>query len=139
MDELSTLLAEPGRVEIGGRTVEVKPLTVRQLAPFARVLRPLAGELEQLLGGAGPSLDGWLGLIEAHGERLIDAAEIAAPALSHEQIEALPLDEFAALVMAVLEVNTDFFARRLLPSLEGKVAAVTQRIESRIGGMSGSD
>ena len=138
MDELSAIVAEPVRVEIGGRTVDIRPLIVRQLPPFTRAIRPIGEAIYLLLEQDEQHMDGWLALIEDHGERLIDAAEIAVPALSRDQIECLPLDDFAALLMGVLEANVDFFARRLLPGLEARMGATAGRMEGRIGGISGN-
>lgn len=138
MDELSAIVAEPVSVRIGERSVEIRPLVVRQLPPFARALRPIGEAIYLLLEQDKEHLDSWLGLIEDHGERLIDAAEVAVPALSRDQIENLPLDDFALLLMGVLEANVDFFARRLLPGLQARMGAATMRLQERVGGISGN-
>ena len=136
MDDLSAIVAEPVTVQIGARVVEVHALLIRQLPAFVRAVRPIAGDLFLLLEREESGVDPWLSLIEEHGERMIDAAEIAVPAMSRDQIEMLPLDDFAALLMAVLEANVDFFARRLLPDLQSRMGATAERMLGVAGGIS---
>lgn len=110
MDELETIYQPRAiEVEVGGRTVSVKPLTVGQLPVFARAIRPLAPALQ---GGEAD----WLELIAEHGESVIASVSIAT-AMTREDLGGLPPDEFVRLAAAVMEVNMDFFVRRLTPAV----------------------
>lgn len=111
MDELETLY-QPKVIDVvvRGGTVSVAPLTVGQIPAFARALRPLVPALQ---GGAAD----WLGLIADHGEAVIEACSIATE-MKHEDLGGLPPDEFFALAEAVIEVNMDFFTRRLTRAVE---------------------
>jgi hypothetical protein len=57
-----------------------------------------------------------VGLITHHGESMILAVALAT-GLTVEQIEAGDVDAFAELLAVVLEVNADFFAKRVVPRL----------------------
>lgn len=122
MDELETVYEPKGaEVEVGGETVKVAPLTVGQLPAFARAIRPLAPALQ-----GGPA--DWLGLLADHGESMIDSVGIAT-GLKHGHLAGLPPDEFVVLAAAVMEVNMDFFVRRLTPV----VSAAAEKMVAAIG------
>ncbi|MGH8521943.1 MAG: hypothetical protein ACREU9_11115 [Gammaproteobacteria bacterium] len=110
MDELETVYGTKQiPMVVGGKTLEVVPLTVGQLPAFARAIRSLAPALQ---GGEAD----WLGLLAEHGESMIAAVGIAT-GLKHEDLAGLPPDEFVALAAALMEVNMDFFVRRLTPAV----------------------
>ena len=114
----------------GGRTITAMPITVGQLPRFVRAIRPAFGALVALApaasspeaeGGQGADSEGMdaIGLLDAyaeHGEALNEAVSIVTGE-PLEVIEALNLEEAAAVLLAVWEVNQDFFARRVLPLL----------------------
>ena len=112
-------------VEVGGATVSVKPLTVGQFPLFARAIRPLAPALQ------GGGYD-WLDLIADHGEALIESVALAT-GITREDLAGLPPDEFVGLAAAVLEVNMDFFVRRLTPAVSA--AAEKMMLASGAGAM----
>lgn len=115
---LETYVTEPRRIEIGGKTVTIAPLKVRQIPAFARHVGPAATELF-----AG-NLAGALAL---HGEGLIAAVAVATGEEAG-WIGDLDADEFLRLVGEVVEVNADFFAHRVSPALSQTVARLTQAL-----------
>ncbi len=115
MNDLDVLCPRPRRVAAGGRTVEVTPIRVRELAAFARAIEPLAAEL-----AAGLDLPR---LLAQHTGALVDAVAVGAR-VEAEWVEGLGLDELLDLAEAVLEVNTDFFVRRLAPRLTQAMARI---------------
>lgn len=118
MTDLNTYVPEIRHPLIGGKTVTVAPLKVRQIPPFLRAAGPAAGLLF-----AG-DLAGALGL---HGEALIEAIAIA----THEPADwlgDLDADEFLRLVGEVVEVNADFFAHRVSPALTATVDRLTSAL-----------
>lgn len=117
MDELETIY-QPKTLDVAafGGIVLVVPLTVGQLPAFARAIRPLAPTLQS--GGAD-----WLDLLAEHGEAMIESVGIGT-GLTPADLHGLPPDEFVALAAAVMEVNMDFFVRRLAPA----VSAVAEKM-----------
>ncbi len=112
---LDTYIPEVRHPLIGGKSVTVAPLRVRQIPPFLRA--------------AGPALSGLFagdlaGALATHGEALIEAVAVATgePA---EWLGELEADEFLRLAVEVVEVNADFFVRRVSPALETTVTRLT--------------
>lgn len=131
--ELEAIVAEPRIVRAAGRDIAVRPLTPRQLPRFIAAIRPLQGAL------AGRSLDelAGAGLVELAAEHA--EAVIAAVAIATRQDEAvigdeLDLAELLDLAAAVIEVNADFFARRVVPT----VTATVDRLRQLAGPMPSS-
>lgn len=125
-EELQRLEVPVTELTVGGEQLEVRPLTVGQLPAFMRAIRGI-----ELLWTAA-ELD-VAALVADHGEALIEAAAIATvrPA---EWVRGLGLDEFMQLVAAVLEINADFFVRRVLPGLTG----VLERLTTVMAGVTSS-
>lgn len=106
----------PLSVEVGGASLEITPVRVGEIPALLRALGPAA----EGLGGA--EID-WLALLAAHGDGVLDAMAIAAHT-TRAWIDALAMDEAVRLAGALLEVNADFFSRRLAP----EISRVTERI-----------
>jgi hypothetical protein len=117
--DLHVLCPEPRRVAAGGRTIEVTPIRVRELAAFARAVEPLAQALAQ-----GPDLPR---LLAEHTGAVIEAVAVGAR-VEAAWIEELGLDELIDLAEAVIEVNVDFFAHRLAPRLIRVAARVGETV-----------
>lgn len=115
---LETYIPEARRVEIGGKTVTIAPLKVRQIPAFARHVGPAASLL----------LDGDIaGAVSEHGEGLITAMAIATGEDAGWIGDLLP-DDFLRLVAEVVEVNADFFAHRVSPALSQTVERLTHAL-----------
>ena len=99
--------------------VLVSPLKARQLGGFAQAIEPISGELGGLLAeaesGAGIKPGAVLSLL-AKGDHLLNAISVATDR-TVDDIGELEVDELLRLVMKVVEVNADFFTRRVLPVL----------------------
>lgn len=115
-EELAALFPEPRTVTVAGEAIELRPITVGKLPELTRAVRPMMGAF------AGGEPD-WMALIEEHGERLIAACAVAT-GRKREWIAELMPDEFIALCSAVVEVNLDFFVRRMAPAFEGFAARI---------------
>lgn len=100
------------------RGILVTPLTIRTLPEFSRAVQPV---LPLLLAGQIVAA-----LTEAP-EALLRAISVATGIPEAE----LPEDPavFVRLAGAVIEVNMDFFARRLLPADRAAGAAIRQAIQ----------
>src|SRR5574340_1578082 len=121
MTDLTTLIPQPVTVTAGGREVAVTPIRTRELVAFTAAVDPL---LQEIAAGAGVAA-----LMTRDVESLIKAVAIGAR-LERAFVDDLELDELLNLAAAVLEVNADFFVRRLAPALDLAV----ERIGARLAG-----
>ncbi len=121
-DDLDTLDPAPTPVDYRGERLEIKPLTIGQLPKLVRLARPLIdalmdSDIDKLTDGAeiGPLLD----LLDEHSERVFDAAAMITRR-DRAWLEEGDPAEFVQLVKTVIEVNRDFFTRKLAPLLAGR-------------------
>lgn len=118
--ELETLTNQPTEIEIGGEKLAIAPLTIGQLTRVMKALKPALSDIQGEIN---------LTLLAAdHGETLL-AAVSAATGKEMGWLEALPTDEFVRLAGKLLEVNADFFTRRLMP----EITAAAERIGKATG------
>lgn len=117
-------------VDIGGATpIEIRPLKVGKLPPFARALRPMLPELAGLMSDEGLSAGDLVGLIADHGDDLFDAVAIGA-GIDRDAIIELEIDHLLELAAAVLKVNMDFFTQRLTPALSQVAKTMARQAEA---------
>ena len=113
---LDSFVPDVKEIEIAGKAVKISPLKIRQIPGFSRAIGPVS---TMLFGGD------MMGAIAMHGEGLIKAVAIAIEQ-TEDWIGDLPPDEFLHLATAVVEVNGDFFVRRVRPALEETIEKVTK-------------
>lgn len=113
---------DPPAVEVRflGELVTVRPLQIRQIPPFTRLVRMAAPAILRLYGSRGAT-DGsheaaFLDLIADHGETIIAACAVAVDR-DAAWVETGNVDELLALLISIAEVNQDFFAKRVAPML----------------------
>lgn len=122
--DLAALVAEPGvYVTAAGERVEVAPLKVRQLPAFARAVAPLLSEM----AGRRDGLLDVAALVALHGERLAQAVAVAT-SRPEAWVGDMEADDFVRLVALVIEVNGDFFVRRLAPALEQAALTIERKL-----------
>jgi len=134
MDDLDIFDPEPVNVTVGGATFPILPLKVRQLAAFTRAINPV---LPLILA------QDFRAATMTHCDDM-QAAMVIATGRGAEEIGELYPDGFLRLVRAVMEVNLDFFARRVLPAWTGANAALAEQMTAAAGatssrGSSGAD
>lgn len=112
-------------VQLGQLEVEVRPLTVGQLPAFSKAVRPALNTMVEWIDQDDVQLAEIADLVEAHGEAMIEAAAIATD-VDAETLGRTELDEFIELIVAIVLVNADFFAHRLLPGLATTVSDLSQ-------------
>lgn len=119
-DDLAVLEPPSSTASLRGEKVEVRPLEIRQIPPFARAIRFAAPSLARTYASAGLDDGSFeasvLDLIAEHGEMLIAACAIAIDREA-EWLAKAPPDEFITLLKAIVQVNADFFASRVAPML----------------------
>lgn len=136
MADLETLTeVETVLVTVAGVDLGVTPLVAREFAPFSRALRPIMDELPALAGGRIDAAT-VLALME-QGDHLVQAVAIATRQ-SVEWVGGLEADELIVLVLAVMEVNANFFARRLMPQLMGRVAQTVGSLSDNASSATGT-
>ena len=112
----------PGQdVTVAGQTITVKPLTFGQLPKATKLLQPVIKALRDAgaLSGEGAVIDligSWVDTLAAGGEDLLALVGYAI-GKPRDWFDLLSMDDGVAIVRAVVEVNGDFFARKVLPML----------------------
>lgn len=109
-NDLDILAPDTETLTVAGREVVVGELTVDQVIKITKAFK--GGKLENLPAGAD-----LLDLIEAFPEEMIQICMIATGA-TREEMGRAKTDEFLNLCAAIIGRNTDFFVRRLGPSLK---------------------
>lgn len=113
-------LAPPRSItlRIGERTLDIAPAPVSALAAMLRD----GGDVFAALGTLP-----LLALFAQHSDGLIAIAAHGS-GLSRAEVGALQGDAFFDLLGAVIEVNSDFFAHRLLPAMNKLMEAAARGI-----------
>jgi hypothetical protein len=124
-DELEILGPTNNVAKFGGEEITVSPIRMGKLQAFTIAVKPIAQDLIAALSGEGDLL----ATIEQHGDKLIEAVHIAT-GVPRETLEGAQIDEFITLAAAVVEVNADFFARRLLPAVRGAVENLGKAVKA---------
>jgi len=130
-DSLETFAPVPCEVRAGGRTLEILPLRLRALPRFSQAVQPV---LPALMAGDLQAA------IQQHQEGLVRAVAIAT-GTEEDWLGELWPDEFVRVARAVLEVNVDFFGRRVIPELSAAADSLTGKMTAFRGAGSspGSD
>ena len=122
MNDLNTLIPESITLELGGESLSISPLRVRELPAMLKAIGPFAAQLN--------TEPDWLLMFSEHSESLLDALSIASRQ-SREWVDNLAIDEALTLAATVFEVNTDFFVQRVAPNL----AVLTDKLEKKVDGL----
>lgn len=119
--DAEVMIPVPKVVKISGEDVPIPKIKVKHVTSVLKLIRPFVGKLEET------SKMDVLSLVE---ENMPEVVSLLALLLSwpKDKVENLDLDEMVELTAGVLEVNFDFFAQKVLPSLLGAMG--------RLGGLS---
>jgi hypothetical protein len=115
---LDDFVPEARTVKTRDGDVAVLPLRMRQLPGFTRAVTPVAPYL---------LADQMMLAVQNHYDSLREAVVIATNT-APDWLDELWPDDFIAIAAAVVEVNADFFARRVLPAIRTASEAVTRAI-----------
>jgi hypothetical protein len=107
------------------QSIEIAPVKVRDLPRLLKAIEPIAQEL---------SAGDIAGALMRHADAVIEATCIGA-GVERTWLEEQTPDVLAELAAKVLEVNADFFVRRVLPVV---TAAAERLSKTASGGTSGS-
>ncbi len=118
--QLDALANAPLTVAVGGRELAITPVRVKELPAMLRACEPIFGALA----------DGdLLAALLADPDSVIAAVAVGAR-LPRAEVDALDTAELVELGGAVMQVNADFFARRLAPAF----VAASQRVAAALAG-----
>ena len=115
MNDLDTLVPQGIELVIDGEPLAIKPLKVGQMPGFLRAISPVMQQLTR------NEID-WLALFGERGDDLLSAIAIAV-GKSRAWVDELAADEAILLAAKVIEVNSDFFTRTVIPKLDGLFTA----------------
>lgn len=126
---------EPSTVDFKLNDVDytIKPITVGQVPRLLRLLGPAISEFS----GGALDKDLVVTMLSEHGDQLLEAVALMSNA-PQDVVGAMTPDDFIALAMAVVEVNTDFFVNRLVPTMEDLPEKITD-LKASIGSTQSSD
>lgn len=121
-------------INVRGEALEISPLVVRELPPFARAAGPIVGCVQQALAALQvPSeqlpealASVLVDTIGNHGDSLIEAVALGAR-MPVEKVGELRADELIALAAVVIEVNRDFFGRAA-PAIKRGMAQIREKL-----------
>ena len=111
------ILNVPSGQTLHGITVEA--VRMRNLQALATAVQPIGGDVLNAVEGRGD----WLSLVVDHTGRMCEALRCCSNA-SAEQIAELPPDQFIELLSIAVELNTDFFIRRLIPAVRTRMESL---------------
>lgn len=107
--ELETIVNAPEPLTLStGRVLDVTPIKVREFPAFTKALEPI---ISMLAGGAAVQA-----LLVQNSEAVIAATAVGLR-IPRDEVDDFDLDDLVIAAAKVMEVNADFFARRVLPAL----------------------
>lgn len=117
-DALDAIEPECEVVTVGAREVEVRPLTVGALPAFVRAIRPVLPSVNAVLADVDGTTvtEGQIVELLGESEAVIEAVCVATR-VERAWLDEQTLDALVVLAAAVFKVNSDFFARALVPAV----------------------
>lgn len=119
MSGLDALAPREKAITVAGRQLALRPIRMGKLSAFAEAAMPVA---PLILAGR---------IAEAATEHYanISAALIIATGADQAWLDELFPDDYLRLVQAVVEVNSDFFLRRLAPLILVAQATIQAQVD----------
>ena len=118
MSDLDIIFPNGIELELGGQTVTVKKFKFGQLPKVMKAVKTIAEPaIQAIQGGKQPDLSLFL---EVGADVSSDIMQLMADCIGKPLsfIEDLDPDEGIKLISAFLEVNADFFIKKVLPELK---------------------
>lgn len=117
--DLDILVAQSSPLMCAGEAVDLTPLKVGQLPAFIRAARPILAQL-----GTGDVI----GALLDNPDAALEAIAIAS-GKPRAWLDALEADDLIRLGARCLEINADFFVRRVLPEIQTASARLTTALD----------
>ncbi len=119
---LEDYLDEPLPVTVGGRTIEVRAVRVRQIKAFMAAIAPVWAYIGATAAEETPT-DPMLFMVMNQPDDVV-AFVSAGTGVDREFLADLRTDELTLIAEAVQTVNMGFFAQRLIPTAKKAREAV---------------
>ena len=113
-NELTTLFPTGKEITISAENLTIKPFKFGELPKVFKIVQPMAAAFATLQAQRENPATAIAGLIATGGDHILDLMVIGSHK-PREWIDNLDMDEGATLLTAILEVNADFFIRKVLP------------------------
>ena len=128
--EITLLFPQGKEVTLNGKAITIKPFG---FGKFPRLLKLIKGiDTGDKLPASVEGVEDMaktdiLSLITDNAETVVEICALATN-LPTKAFDEMPPDEAVDLVQAIVEVNADFFIRRLQPKLLGAMSGLTQSL-----------
>ena len=99
--------------------ITVEAVRMRNLQALATAVQPIVGDVLDAVEGRGD----WLALVVDHTGRMCEALRCCSDATA-DQIAELSPAQFIELLSVAVELNTDFFIRRLIPAVRTRMESL---------------
>jgi hypothetical protein len=134
MDSLQKIIGDPVRIDIAGGREDIKPIKTRELPKLFKVIKPILSDLQELFkrlptGDDEISKKFILSYLMESSDQLVEAiiqATAIAARKERDWVDDLDLDDLVLLIGALIEVNGDFLAHRVLPRFADAMEKVTE-------------
>ena len=117
--EIDVLFPDGKTLTIGGDEITIKPLTFGQIPKASKMIAPIVKALASAELGGQSLLDlagNWVEIMAVGGEDLLSLIGWTI-GKDRAWFDALGMDDGILLVKTVIEVNSDFFTKRVMPML----------------------
>lgn len=130
--ELETLFPTGKQVTIGTaeaqKTITITPFKFGQLGAAMKAAQPISAALMESFGSPN-QMDAMMSLMAESGDHMVNLV-VVGTGLPRKEVEQLGLDDALSCMIGVLEVNGDFFVRKVLPTLKGNMAGLAALVPS---------
>lgn len=121
MSELEVLFPNGVQVSLKGETFQIKPFTLGQLPVVMSLMKSAAGPTQKALLGLNPG-DGAI-LMSILAEVGTELNTLIAKVLKKDLqwVEEIEMDEAVQLIIALIDVNKDFFSKKVTPLISQRI------------------
>lgn len=115
-NEMDILFPEGKILTIGGEEITIKPLTFGQIPKASKMVAPIIKAMakSELAGDSVMDMAGnWVDILAIGGDDLLNLIGWAI-GKDRAWFDTLQMDEGIELVKAVIEVNSDFFTKKVM-------------------------
>ena len=134
MNEVDVLLNEGKTIQLSSGPVAIKPYVFDQFLQVAKIVNSARQKLTGLTYEVTEKEDGTrdidfdiINLIANAGE---EAKMLICISLKKDadEVGAFPLDDVAAVLGTIIEVNLDFFTKKVMPQVTGALQGVLTKV-----------
>ena len=122
---LETLFPTGKTTTVRGVEITIKPFRFGDLSKVFKAADPILGTLLSALNAGNGQFEAISKVVAESGDNVVDLMVIGTKQ-PRAWVEELDMDEGIDLFISILEVNADFFVRKVLPGLN-------KRIEKAVG------